>query len=55
MVRDTINNIDEMPDLDFGSNIVEGIKAIILTIVYYIIPFIITILVAILTGVLILL
>ena len=51
MVRDTINNIDEMPDLDFGSNIVEGIKAIILTIVYYIIPFIITILVAILTGV----
>ena len=50
IVRNTINNVDELPELDFGNNILDGIKAFILIFIYYIIPFIITLLVATLTG-----
>jgi len=50
IIRDTVNNIDTVPELDIGSNIVNAIKILLISIAYYIIPLIIIILVAIATG-----
>ncbi|WP_297899074.1 DUF4013 domain-containing protein [Methanobrevibacter sp.] len=50
IIKNTVNNIDTIPEFDIGNNIVNGIKILLITIAYYIIPAIITILVAIGTG-----
>ena len=34
IVKNTINNVDELPKLDFGNNILDGIKAFILIFIY---------------------
>ncbi|MDR0911178.1 MAG: DUF4013 domain-containing protein [Methanobrevibacter sp.] len=41
VIKDTINNLNEMPSFEFGKNFVSGFKVFILNIVYYIIPAII--------------
>lgn len=51
ITRKTINNVDgDVPALDLVKNVIDGIKVLILNIVYYIIPVIITFIVALATG-----
>lgn len=50
VIRNAINNSREIPDFDFMTNLIDGIKAIIIGIVYFIIPVIITVVLAIVTG-----
>jgi hypothetical protein len=45
-----INRSNEIPDLDLQNNLIDGIKSLIIAIVYFIIPIIITIIFAIITG-----
>ena len=45
-----INHSSQLPDLDFQNNLIDGIKALIVSIVYFIIPIIITLIFAIITG-----
>lgn len=45
VIKKGIENSDEIPDIDFRKNITDGIKAIIIEIVYFIIPIIIAVLV----------
>ena len=45
-----INHSSQLPDLDFQNNLIDGIKALIISIVYFIIPIIITLIFAIITG-----
>jgi hypothetical protein len=45
-----INSSNEIPDLDLQNNLIDGIKSLIIAIVYFIIPIIITIIFAIITG-----
>jgi hypothetical protein len=45
-----INSSNEIPDLDLQNNLIDGIKSLIIGIVYFIIPIIITIIFAIITG-----
>ncbi|MDR2966878.1 MAG: DUF4013 domain-containing protein [Methanobacteriaceae archaeon] len=43
ITRNTINNLERnIPELDWVNNIIDGIKVVVLTIVYYIIPVIVT-------------
>ena len=41
IVRDTIHGYDQLPNFDIAENIVDGIKVLILSIVYSIIPLIV--------------
>ncbi|WP_225369747.1 DUF4013 domain-containing protein [Methanobrevibacter arboriphilus] len=50
IIKNTVNNIDTIPSFEIGNNILNGLKILIISIVYYIIPVIITILVAIASG-----
>ena len=51
IIKTGIDLEDEAPSIDFKNDLVRGIKAIIVVIVYYIIPAIITMIVAFLTNV----
>ncbi|MBQ6813830.1 MAG: DUF4013 domain-containing protein [Methanobrevibacter sp.] len=50
VIRDAISYNVSVPKIDFKKNFVDGIKVIILEIIYYIIPAIITIIVGFLSG-----
>lgn len=50
IVKNAIIRSDEIPDFDLQTNLIDGIKMIILAIVYYIIPFIITVIIAFASG-----
>ncbi|MEA4956321.1 hypothetical protein SDC9_03711 [bioreactor metagenome] len=50
IVRKTVNKGDDLPEFDWGRNFVDGVKVLILSIVYYIIPVIITLIVIYATG-----
>ncbi|MCI7292138.1 MAG: DUF4013 domain-containing protein [Methanobrevibacter woesei] len=50
IVRDTIHGYDQLPSFDIVGNIVDGIKVLILGIVYSIIPFIVFFVLLIVTG-----
>lgn len=45
-----INHSNEFPDLDVQNNLIDGIKALIISIVYFIIPIIVTLIFAVITG-----
>ncbi|WP_458452959.1 DUF4013 domain-containing protein [Methanobrevibacter sp.] len=45
-----IRRSDEIPDFDFVKNFIDGIKVLIIEIVYFIIPLLITIVLAFITG-----
>lgn len=45
-----INRSNELPDLDLQNNLIDGIKSLIIGIVYFIIPIVITLIFAIITG-----
>ena len=50
VIKYGIENSSEFPDLDLKRNIINGIKTVIIGIVYFIIPFIIVLILAIVTG-----
>lgn len=51
ITRKTINNVEgDVPAFDWLNNIVDGLKIVVLRIVYYIIPVIITLIVAYVSG-----
>ncbi|OED29505.1 DUF4013 domain-containing protein [Methanosphaera sp. WGK6] len=50
VIRGAINKSTEIPQIDFSKNIVDGIKTLILLIIYMIIPTIITLIVAFASG-----
>jgi len=50
IVRDTIHGYDQLPNFDIAENIVDGIKVLILSIVYSIIPVIVFFALLIVTG-----
>lgn len=50
VVKKALVKSDEIPDLDLRENIIDGLKMIVMLIVYYIIPIIITLIVAFATG-----
>jgi hypothetical protein len=50
IIASTIQNSDSVPDFNVGNNLLDGIKGLILYIVYLIIPIIITLIVAFVTG-----
>lgn len=50
ITKETIFNSEELPEFNWGKNIVDGLKIVILYIVYYIIPFLITIILGYATG-----
>jgi hypothetical protein len=50
ITRETIGNIDDIPAFDFLNNIIDGVKVLILYIVYYIIPVIVTVILGLATG-----
>lgn len=50
IIKNTVNNMDTIPSFEIGNDILNGLKILIISIVYYIIPVIITILVAIASG-----
>ncbi len=45
-----INRSNELPDLNLQNNLIDGIKSLIIGIVYFIIPIVITLIFAIITG-----
>ena len=51
VIKKGIENSSEFPNLDLKRNIINGIKSLIIGIVYFIIPFIIVALLAVITGV----
>ena len=51
VLRQTISGYDGLPEIDFKSNLLDGIQYIIVAIIYMIIPFIISIIIAGATGV----
>lgn len=51
IIKNSIDNKNEIPSLDPVDNIINGIKFLVTSFVYYIIPTIITIIIALLTGV----
>ncbi|MDL2247038.1 DUF4013 domain-containing protein, partial [Methanobrevibacter sp. OttesenSCG-928-K11] len=51
IIKDTINNLDTLPEFEFLTNFVDGLKVFVVSIVYYLIPTIITLIIAYLTGV----
>ena len=50
VLRQTISGYDGLPEIDFKSNLLDGIQYIIVAIIYMIIPFIISIIIAGATG-----
>jgi len=50
ITRDTIGLQEEIPEFDWVKNLIDGIKLLILEIVYYIIPLIVVVIVAYATG-----
>ncbi|RBQ22390.1 hypothetical protein ALNOE001_21370 [Candidatus Methanobinarius endosymbioticus] len=51
IIRKTINNVSgDVPKIDLATNFVDGLKVLVLYIVYYIIPVVITLIVAYATG-----
>jgi len=50
IVRKTVNNEGDLPEFNWGKNFVDGVKVLVLYIVYYIIPAIITLIVIYATG-----
>ena len=50
VTRESIFGSNDLPNLEFLKNIVDGLKLIVVNIVYYIIPLIVTIIVAYATG-----
>lgn len=51
VLRENISGSDAVPEIDFGTNFIDGIKYLIVAIVYMIIPFIISVIIAAVTGV----
>lgn len=45
-----INHSNDLPELDLQNNLIDGIKSLIISIVYFIIPIIITVILAVITG-----
>lgn len=52
VIKDAINGIDEIPDFEWKSNFVMGIKYLVMQIVYMIIPIIILVILTFATGLL---
>lgn len=50
IIQKTIRNVAILPEIEFGENLVNGIKVLLITIVYYLIPLIVTLIVAYVTG-----
>lgn len=50
IIRETISNINVLPEFSAGENLIDGIKVFIITVIYYLIPLIITIVMAFATG-----
>ena len=50
VIKETINLNDEIPALDIVANFIDGLKLLVVQIVYYIIPAIITLIIGWLTG-----
>lgn len=50
IIRNAMVKSDDFPMLDPVNNIIDGIKVLIVSIVYFIIPFVITLVIAIVTG-----
>ena len=50
VIKNGIDHSDEFPDLDLKRNLINGIKSLIIGIVYFIIPIIIVLFLAIFTG-----
>ena len=46
VLRENISGSDAVPEIDFGTNFIDGIKYLIVAIVYMIIPFIISIIIS---------
>lgn len=50
IIRDTLSNSDSLPEFDIAYNFIDGVKVLILGIVYFIIPFIVVWILFIATG-----
>ena len=50
VIKKGIEHSDEIPDIDLMTNLVTGVKALIIGIVYFLIPIIITIILMLITG-----
>ena len=50
VIKNGIDNIDEIPSIDFMKNLVNGLKTLVIGIVYFIIPIIIMLILGIITG-----
>lgn len=50
VINNGIRRSDEIPDIDFVKNFIDGIKVLIIELVYFIIPIIITFILAFITG-----
>jgi len=50
ITRETINQQENIPEFEWVKNLIDGIKLLVLNIVYFIIPVIVTIIVAFATG-----
>lgn len=50
VIKKGIQNSDEIPNIDLMRNLINGIKVLIISIVYYIIPLIIILILAVITG-----
>lgn len=50
VIKIATDNSDDVPDINLKENLITGIKALIIGIVYFIIPFVIAFLLAMLTG-----
>lgn len=50
VINNGISNYDEIPMFDFVKNLVDGIKVVIIGVVYFLIPIIITLIFALITG-----
>lgn len=50
IIKNAFNNSDEYPMIDLASNFVDGVKVLIINIVYFIVPIFITLILAVITG-----
>ncbi|MDL2247039.1 DUF4013 domain-containing protein [Methanobrevibacter sp. OttesenSCG-928-K11] len=51
IIKETINNIDSLPGFSFVTDFVNGLKVLVVSIIYYIIPVVLTLVIAYFTGV----
>ena len=50
VIKKAVGHADEIPDIDPVNNFIDGIKVLVISIVYFLIPFIITLILAMITG-----